>query len=99
MSGTITTFVGALGDSAALAPYTARVARANGWDTPARTAPHYPPFTHVIYIIKENRTFDQVLSDLPGVDGDTSLLFFRPRRRAESSRRSPSDSARTTASS
>src|SRR4029079_3979008 len=31
---------------------------------------------HVIYIIKENRTYDQVLSDLPQGDGDTSLLFF-----------------------
>ena len=74
--GSVTTFVGALGDSLALAPLTARVARANGWDTPARTAAHYPPFEHVIYIIKENRTFDQVLSDVPNVDGDTSLLFF-----------------------
>jgi YVTN family beta-propeller protein len=54
----------------------ARVAHANGWDeAPARQA-HYPPFQHVIYVIKENRTFDQVLSDLPRADGDTSLLFF-----------------------
>jgi len=36
----------------------------------------YPPFKHVIYIIKENRTYDQVLSDLPQGDGDKSLLFF-----------------------
>jgi DNA-binding beta-propeller fold protein YncE len=76
LSGTITTVLGAGGDAASLAPLTARVARANGWDDPARGAAHYPPFEHVIYIIKENRTFDEVLSDLPNVDGDTSLLFF-----------------------
>ncbi len=54
---------------------TRRVTRANGW-TRARTRPIYPPFKHVIYIIKENRTYDQVLGDLPQGDGDASLLFF-----------------------
>jgi YVTN family beta-propeller protein len=34
------------------------------------------PIKHVFYIIKENRTYDQVLSDLPGGNGDTSLLLF-----------------------
>jgi len=76
LNGTVTTFAAAMADSAALAPLSARVARANGWDMAARPAAHYPPFEHVIYILKENRTFDQVLSDLPGVDGDTSLQFF-----------------------
>lgn len=53
----------------------ARVARANSWTSPG--ARHrYPPFEHVIYIVKENRTYDQVLADLPQADGDTSLLFF-----------------------
>ena len=52
-----------------------RVARNNSWGRP-RQAPKYPPFQHVVYIIKENRTYDQVLSDLPQGDGDTSLLFF-----------------------
>ncbi len=31
---------------------------------------------HVFYVIKENRTYDQVLSDLPQGNGDTSLLLF-----------------------
>src|SRR5215813_9629336 len=52
-----------------------RVNRANGWTQP-RGARHYPPFEHVIYVMKENRTYDQVLGDLPNGDGDTSLLFF-----------------------
>ena len=34
------------------------------------------PIKYVFYIIKENRTYDQVLSDLPKGNGDTSLLLF-----------------------
>jgi YVTN family beta-propeller protein len=34
------------------------------------------PIKHVFYIIKENRTYDQVLADMPGGNGDTSLLLF-----------------------
>ncbi|MFZ4771806.1 MAG: beta-propeller fold lactonase family protein, partial [Ferruginibacter sp.] len=34
------------------------------------------PIKHVFYVIKENRTYDQVLSDIPGGNGDTSLLLF-----------------------
>jgi len=59
-----------------LAALTARVIRANGWNLPAAGRRRYPPFAHVIYVIKENRTYDQVLGDLPGADGDTSLVFF-----------------------
>ncbi len=33
-------------------------------------------FKHVIYIIKENRTYDQVLGDMKAGNGDTSLLEF-----------------------
>ena len=42
----------------------------------ARTALQNPGIEHVIYIIKENRTFDQVLGDLPGGNGDPSLVLF-----------------------
>jgi YVTN family beta-propeller protein len=58
-----------------LASLTHRVAHANGWDT-TRGARRYPPFKHVIYIIKENRTYDQVLGDMKEGDGDPSLVFF-----------------------
>lgn len=58
-----------------LAALTARVSRANGWETP-RAGAAYPPFRHVIYVIKENRTYDQVLGDMRDGDGDTSLVFF-----------------------
>jgi YVTN family beta-propeller protein len=60
----------------ALAALSARVERANGWDSVHAGGRAYPPFTHVIYILKENRTYDQVLGDLPQADGDTSLVLF-----------------------
>ena len=31
---------------------------------------------HVVYVIKENRTYDQVLGDLKGTDGDPRLTLF-----------------------
>jgi YVTN family beta-propeller protein len=34
------------------------------------------PIKHVFYVIKENRTYDQVLADVKGGNGDTSLLLF-----------------------
>lgn len=34
------------------------------------------PIKHVFYIIKENRTYDQVLGDMPQGNGDTSLVLF-----------------------
>lgn len=61
--------------AAKLAALTHRVTHANGWDT-SRTASRYPPFKHVIYIIKENRTYDQIFGDMKEGDGDPSLVFF-----------------------
>lgn len=80
ISGSLMTLTLANATAAELAPLTQRVARAQGWsEDNAHTgagAFKYPPFTHVIYIIKENRTYDEVLGDLPIGDGDTSLVFF-----------------------
>ncbi|MEJ2215455.1 MAG: bifunctional YncE family protein/alkaline phosphatase family protein [Gemmatimonadota bacterium] len=75
--GTLSTIP--LPDSTQLAAWSARVARANGWDGGTHARAAYPPFKHVVYIIKENRTYDQVLGDMKEGDGDTSLVFF-PRR-------------------
>jgi YVTN family beta-propeller protein len=33
---------------------------------------------HVIYIVKENRTYDQILGDVKGADGDPALVQFGP---------------------
>jgi YVTN family beta-propeller protein len=37
------------------------------------------PIKHVFYIVKENRTYDQVLGDMPEGNGDTSLVLFGER--------------------
>ncbi|MDB5203155.1 MAG: beta-propeller repeat protein [Ferruginibacter sp.] len=34
------------------------------------------PIKYVFYVIKENRTYDQVLGDMPRGNGDTSLVLF-----------------------
>ncbi len=60
---------------AQLDKFTERVVAANNWQQrPA--ARRYPPFRHVVYIIKENRTYDQVLGDMKEGDGDASLVYF-----------------------
>jgi len=79
-------------DAATLARYSRRVAQNNSvWAVPgslqskgASGKPVPVPlrrgersvFEHVIYIIKENRTYDQVLGDMPEGNGDQSLVQF-----------------------
>jgi YVTN family beta-propeller protein len=58
-----------------LPDYTRRVAAANNWNE-RRSSKKYPPFRHVIYVIKENRTYDQIFGDLKEGDGDPKLQFF-----------------------
>ena len=63
--------------------------KAAQWTLPARpnTVPAAVPerlgepsvFKHVVYIIKENKTYDQVLGDVPGANGDSSLTVFGKR--------------------
>ncbi len=38
--------------------------------------PKAAPFEHVFYIIKENRTYDQVFGDLPQGNGDPTLAIY-----------------------
>ncbi|RKD87817.1 alkaline phosphatase family protein [Mangrovibacterium diazotrophicum] len=49
-------------------------------DQPARPMPHRigepSVFKHVVYIIKENRTYDQVLGDMEKGDSEKSLCIF-----------------------
>ncbi|MCU1311628.1 MAG: 3-carboxy-cis,cis-muconate lactonizing enzyme, partial [Candidatus Angelobacter sp.] len=47
-----------------------------GRKEPAMFAGGASPIKHVIYIIKENRTYDQVFGDLPGANGDASLVMY-----------------------
>ena len=60
---------------AQLSAFTQRVAAANNWQQ-SLAARRYPPFKHVIYVIKENRTYDQVLGDVKEGDGEASLVYF-----------------------
>ena len=77
LNGSLSILPAARVRGAELAAFATRVARANGWtgDSPA-AAKRYPPFAHAIYIIRENRTYDQVLGDIALADGDTSLVLF-----------------------
>ena len=63
-----------------LSPYTAahRMAPA---DAPVgnpipRSVGGTSPIKHVFYVIRENRTYDQVLGDMPAGNGDMSLTLF-----------------------
>lgn len=75
-------------DRAQLDAFTATVWKNNDWqkltrDTEAQKEKHTvprpggtSPIKHVVYIIKENRTYDQVFGDLPQGNGDSSLVLF-----------------------
>ncbi len=48
-------------------------------DPGSEPAPAIPPIEHVLYIIKENRTYDQVLGDMKEGNGDPALCLFPER--------------------
>ncbi len=51
------------------------LARPEGNPVPARVG-EASPIRHCVYIIKENRTYDQVFGDMPGGNGDKNLCLF-----------------------
>jgi YVTN family beta-propeller protein len=81
------TFVGSvsivpLPTAAEFTEYDIQVSANNGWDQ-RETGTQRPlplrdtrPIKHVFYVIKENRTYDQVLGDDPRGNGDSSLVQF-----------------------
>ena len=48
---------------------------AKGNPVPMRVG-DYSPIKHIFYVIKENRTYDQVLGDIPEGNGDPGLVLF-----------------------
>ncbi len=75
-----------------LAAATRRVLQNNGFvpleprrtqdhPVPARPGTPSPAIKHVVFITKENRTFDEVFGDMPGVNGDPSLARFGASRK------------------
>ena len=65
-------------DSLGLAASTARVLALSPFSNPALRGapPDLPPIRHVVYVIRENRTYDQVLGDVARGNGDRSLAIF-----------------------
>jgi len=62
-----------------LADFTERVERSNRFDSDSgklQFSGRSNPIRHVIYIIKENRTYDQILGDLKVGNGDPSLTLY-----------------------
>ncbi len=45
-------------------------------ETESSPAIHQLPISHIVYITKENRSFDEVFAQLPDVKGDSSLARF-----------------------
>jgi YVTN family beta-propeller protein len=82
VTGNISMF--AVPDEPALARYTQQVMRNNNLLGPKQTRlfPGKSPIKHVIYVIKENRTYDQVFGDVARAgngqpaDGDPKLAIF-----------------------
>jgi YVTN family beta-propeller protein len=88
MTGTLTTLV--VPDAAALKQYTAKVYEITAYSdkkklTPEGAPPDSPipgkvgdrsPIKHVFYVIRENRTYDQVLGDLGRGNGDPQLAIL-----------------------
>lgn len=73
-----------LPDAAGLKAWTAKVHENLPLGTPDVTvdqrktieAGAFSKIKHVLYVIRENRTYDQVLGDVPNGDGDPSLTIF-----------------------
>ena len=79
-------------DDGSLAAATRRVLENNGFvpleprrrqdhPVPALPGAPSPVIKHVVFITKENRTFDEVFGDMPGVNGDPSLARFGANRK------------------
>ena len=62
-----------------LAELTKQVVAANRMNEPVTQMPFAggkSPIHHVIYFIKENRSYDQVFGDIKGANGDPSLVMY-----------------------
>ncbi|MGH3770903.1 MAG: alkaline phosphatase family protein [Pseudonocardiaceae bacterium] len=90
MVGTLST-VPIPAENGRLRTWTEQVARNDGFDSrgevragghPSSVVPRHvgerSPIQHVIYVVKENRTYDQVFGSLGKGDGDPALNLFGP---------------------
>ncbi|HZH39945.1 MAG TPA: bifunctional YncE family protein/alkaline phosphatase family protein [Gemmatimonadales bacterium] len=67
-----------LPDAAGLAAATATVTSLSPYSNPGlrQAPPDLPGVHHVVYVIRENRTYDQVLGDIKRGNGDPKLAIF-----------------------
>src|SRR2546430_9811249 len=67
-------------DSAGLARFTRQVYALSTYSNPRVRAvvrpTARPPVRHVVYVIRQNRTYDQVFGDVPTGNGDPALAIF-----------------------
>lgn len=59
-----------------LAGWTAQVARNDRFALRAPARDAFPPVKHVVFIVKENKHFDEEFADEPGANGDPALLLY-----------------------
>jgi DNA-binding beta-propeller fold protein YncE/phospholipase C len=59
-----------------LAGWTAQVARNDRFALRAPGRDAFPPIKHVVFIVKENKHFDEEFADVPGANGDPALLLY-----------------------
>ncbi len=59
-----------------LAQWSATVARNDRFTFPAPAPSALPPIRHVVFIVRENKHFDEEFGDEPGVDGDPQLTLY-----------------------
>ncbi len=74
-TGTVS-FIDPLTDASLYAYSRQVLANAAYSDEKLATETPLPPIRHVIYVVKENRTYDQVLGDMKEGNGDPSLVLF-----------------------
>jgi YVTN family beta-propeller protein len=74
-------------DDVQLREWTAQVARIDRFPTATHavasraphSAPNPAPIAHVVFIVRENKHFDEEFGDLPGTDGDPNLVLYGKR--------------------
>jgi DNA-binding beta-propeller fold protein YncE len=59
-----------------LAQWSAEVAHDDRLDRPAPARKAFPAIEHVVFIVRENKHFDEEFGDEPGVNGDPQLALF-----------------------
>ncbi|GAC1582720.1 MAG: hypothetical protein NVS3B7_18130 [Candidatus Elarobacter sp.] len=66
-------------EDARLGPWSAQVARDSRFAAVRRSYGTLPPVRHVVFIVRENKHFDEEFADIPGANGDPALLLYGKR--------------------